>query len=303
MSETPDPPAPAATEKKKSDLGPRVVTSLVMVPLLLLMIIWLPHWVWAAFILAAVTAGAWEFNHMLQLEEPRAVPWVSTAIAVAFYAAMYLFIGQKPVVDVGAHQTTVFIAMFAGVMWASFLYNLARQRDIARVATTMVAPMGAVIYVALGLGLIALMKRDLGDAGPGWILLTLAMIWLSDTGAYFAGRAFGKHKLAPIVSPKKTIEGALGGLAGTLVGAFLLRFLMLDFLSIADVLVIAVVANVLGQAGDLCESLIKRSVGVKDSGTIIHGHGGMLDRVDAVLFAAPWVYLYGVVAGGQPLIG
>lgn len=311
MSTTPDaePPVPADSAaaappaKKKSDLGPRVVTAVVAVPVLLAMIVWLPHWVWAAFIFAACTAGLWEFNRMLQLEEPRSVTWASTAIGLVFYVVVYLFVGPGAVLDAGGHETLILFATLSATMWLAFLYNLMRPRDISRVATTMVAPLGALLYAGIGFTLVALMKRDLGAHGAGWILLTLAMIWMSDTGAYFAGRAFGKRKLAPKVSPNKTVEGAIGGLCGTLVGAFVFHFLMLDFLSIADVIVIAVVANFLGQTGDLCESLIKRSVGVKDSGTIIHGHGGMLDRVDAVLFAAPWVYVYGVLAAGRPLIG
>ena len=301
MSEQ-DAPAPEP-KKKKSDLGPRVVTAVVMVPILIWMVVWGPHYVWAAFIIFAGGAGMWEFNRMLQQEEPPRVTWVSTAFGVALLVLIYLFIGPGAVWDIGANQVLVLMVALSGLMWASFLYNLMRDRDISRVATTMSAPLAGFVYAGLGFAMVALMKRDFGDAGPGWIMMTLAMIWMSDTGAYFAGRAFGKHKLAPNVSPNKTIEGALGGLVATLAAAVVVRFLMLDFLSIVDALLIGVVANILGQTGDLCESLIKRSVGVKDSGTIIHGHGGMLDRVDAVLFAAPWVYLYGSLAAGSSLIG
>lgn len=291
-------------EKKKSDLLPRVVTAIVMVPILLGLIIWGPHWAWALFLGAATYFGLYELNDMLQQEEPQHVTVVSSLIGLALSACLYLFIGPEPVVDVRAsHQALVFIGGIAGLVWLSFLFNLLRPRNIDRVAVTMTAPLAAALYIGIPFTLISMMKRDFGDAGPGWILMLLAMIWMSDTGAYFAGRAFGKNKLAPNVSPNKTIEGAVGGLVGTLSAAFVVKFLLLDFLAVIDVVVIGLVANVLGQTGDLCESLFKRSVKVKDSGTIIYGHGGMLDRVDAVLFAAPWVYLCGALADGASLLG
>lgn len=288
--------------KKKSDLMPRVITSVIMVPILLAMIIVGPHWLWALFIGAATAVGLSEFYGMTQKAEPKSVQWGSTAIGTAFAVSLYLFVGAKPMIDVGPHETLVIFAALAGVLWLNFLFNLGRDRDIDRVAVTMSAGLAGVIYVGLTFSFIAMLKRDMGDFGAGWIIMLLAMTWMSDTGAYFAGRAFGKHKLAPKVSPKKTVEGAAGGLLATLVAAFAVRALMLPFLSIVDVVIIALVANVLGQTGDLCESLIKRSTGVKDSGTIIHGHGGMLDRVDAVLFAVPWVYLYASMCGGSSLL-
>ena len=99
------------------------------------------------------------------------------------------------------------------------------------------------------------------------------------------------------------MEGALGGLASSIGAVFLIRALLVPWMGVLDAIALAVVGNVLAQTGDLCESLIKRSVGVKDSGTIIHGHGGMLDRVDAVIFVSPWVYFYGLVADGGVLLG
>ena len=121
------------------------------------------------------------------------------------------------------------------------------------------------------------------------------MTWLSDTGAYFAGRALGKHKMAPILSPKKSMEGAVGGFVSALIAAFVARWLAFDHLAIWQVIVLAVVANFLAQMGDLSESLLKRSYGVKDSGNVIPGHGGVLDRVDALIFSAPWVYIFAVL--------
>jgi phosphatidate cytidylyltransferase len=125
------------------------------------------------------------------------------------------------------------------------------------------------------------------------VLFVLAVTWLGDTGAYFAGRFLGKHKLYAAVSPKKTWEGAVGGVDGALVAAIVMKLARFeDALPWLDLVLIAVPGAMLGQMGDLVESLFKRSTGVKDSGSILPGHGGILDRIDAVLFFAPYVFVY-----------
>src|SRR5262249_52405670 len=136
------------------------------------------------------------------------------------------------------------------------------------------------------------MRRDGGTDGASFVVLALMFSWLSDTGAYFAGRYLGKRKLYAAVSPKKTLEGAIGGLVGSVAGALMAHFLYLKSLPLAHGIALALVAGAAGQAGDLGESLIKRSFGVKDSGGIVPGHGGMLDRIDALVVTAPLTYLY-----------
>ncbi|HVR20288.1 MAG TPA: phosphatidate cytidylyltransferase, partial [Polyangiaceae bacterium] len=131
----------------------------------------------------------------------------------------------------------------------------------------------------------------LGD-GPGLVLVTLMLAWFADTGGYFVGRFFGKTKLYEAVSPKKTREGLFGAMLGSLAGALLAHFTYLPSLGLPAALVLGLVAGPLGQLGDLVESLLKRSLGTKDSGGIIPGHGGILDRIDALLVLAPVVYLY-----------
>jgi phosphatidate cytidylyltransferase len=124
---------------------------------------------------------------------------------------------------------------------------------------------------------------------PYWLVFGLAVNWIGDTGAYYFGRNFGKHKLAPIVSPGKSWEGAAASVvAAMLFGIFFLaRFVHVDLLPAGA---IAIAANIAGQVGDLAESAIKRGAGVKDSGTLLPGHGGMLDRVDSSLFSLPVLY-------------
>jgi phosphatidate cytidylyltransferase len=130
-------------------------------------------------------------------------------------------------------------------------------------------------------------------------MFALVVMWLGDTGAYFAGRFLGKAKLYPAVSPKKTRAGAVGGLVGSFAAAALMKVIWEEVpsgghcpFSWLDIALLAIPGAALGQMGDLAESLLKRSTGVKDSGSILPGHGGILDRIDAVLFFAPYMHLY-----------
>jgi phosphatidate cytidylyltransferase len=178
---------------------------------------------------------------------------------------------------------------------ASGLYYLFRFRDMETVARRIAFTVCGAVYVGLTTTFLALCKRDLGDHGWYVVILILAIAWVGDTGAYFAGRFLGDAKLYPAVSPKKTWAGAWGGLAGSTLAAIVMKLGFLTELGWLDVFLLAIPGAVLGQLGDLAESLIKRAVGVKDSGSLLPGHGGMLDRIDAILFIAPYVYLYLVV--------
>ena len=126
--------------------------------------------------------------------------------------------------------------------------------------------------------------------GREWIFMTLIVIMSCDSFAYFIGRSLGKNKLYPAVSPNKSIEGALGGLFGSILAVFIVRYTFLPTIGIFGAISIGLVLGVIGQLGDLFESLLKRACQVKDSGTMIPGHGGILDRLDSLLFAFPIVY-------------
>jgi phosphatidate cytidylyltransferase len=168
---------------------------------------------------------------------------------------------------------------------------LVRKRQLPEAGRHLSYALAALVYVPM-LGCVwPLLKKELG---PEWLFLALALAFLSDTMAYFAGRAFGKHKLYEAVSPKKTVEGAVGGLFGgvaAMVGMG--HYWLAPEIPIAHAVVLGLVGSALGQSGDLVESMIKRTFKIKDSGNILPGHGGMLDRVDGLLFVAPLVYYYG----------
>ena len=172
-------------------------------------------------------------------------------------------------------------------IWVALLARVDSIEEALLSAGTMmlgVAYCGAMIpYLA---------KIRMMDGGLGLALAALFCTWAGDTGAYFAGRALGKHKLAAVISPKKTIEGAVGGVLTAILMAFILRhFFMPEFAPI-HTLIVGALAAIFGIIGDLCESLLKRSTGIKDSSNLIPGHGGVLDRFDGVMFAAPAIFLY-----------
>jgi len=159
---------------------------------------------------------------------------------------------------------------------------------------------GRYLVGTLWVGLLAYLPllRDL-DRGLAWVFAVLVISWCGDTGGYFAGKYLGSHKLYPKVSPKKTWEGVAGGVALATVGLFVVRQVALPALSVIDVLVLGPLLCLSGVIGDLSESMLKRAFQVKDSGWIMPGHGGLLDRIDSVLFVAPLLYAYVVwVKGG-----
>jgi len=282
------------------NLASRALVAVVAIPLVLAILYWAPgSYPTAALVLGAAAIAMSEFFAMT-LEDAgdrRAALLIGIASAGTLYACHPI-----PLVFVDAWRAdpAIQIALFAaGPLLAVFLavvptglYYLFRFRDIPSVAVRFASTITGVVYVGLPLMFLALCKRDFGPEGGDTIVLILAIAWLGDTGAYFAGRFLGKSKLYEAVSPKKTRAGAAGGLLGSVVAASAMKLLRMDELGWVDVVLIAVPGAILGQLGDLAESLLKRAVGVKDSGSLLPGHGGMLDRIDAVLFIAPYVYLY-----------
>jgi phosphatidate cytidylyltransferase len=169
-----------------------------------------------------------------------------------------------------------------------------RLDDMSRAALEAMSSVAAPLYVGGLLTCLALMRRDAGELGPYYVLLALKLSWLADTGGYFAGRFLGKNgkKLHPRVSPKKTVIGFWGSLVGAVCGVIIAKLWYMRNVPWLELLVLALVAGSLGQLGDLVESMLKRSTGIKDSGNIVPGHGGLLDRIDALLIVAPILYLY-----------
>jgi len=170
------------------------------------------------------------------------------------------------------------------------LLFLFRIREVADAAREIAYAMLAFLYIPFLLMHLVMLRQT--AYGVQWLLVLMLIVMTNDSAAYYTGSAFGKRRLYPLVSPKKSIEGSLGGLAGSIGGTMIAKFGFFHQMGFRDAIVTAVVIGILGQAGDLFESLLKRSFGVKDSGTIIPGHGGVLDRLDSIIFAAPALYFY-----------
>lgn len=184
-----------------------------------------------------------------------------------------------------------FIAPAVGLLFIGFSFLfLFRIRSIETAAREMAFALLAFLYIpCMLMHLIQLRQTTFGIQ---WIFVIMLIVMTNDSAAYYSGSAFGKHRLYPLVSPKKSIEGAIGGLLGSICGTLLAKFTFFPQLTLLDAVLTALVIGMVGQAGDLFESLLKRSFGVKDSGSIIPGHGGVLDRLDSILFAAPLTYYY-----------
>jgi phosphatidate cytidylyltransferase len=265
----------------KSNLAIRLLTVAVVAPVLLGTLFFGPPIAWYAIVFGASLVGASELFGMTHPNDAiaRGIGVVMTgAVSLALY-----FEGHRPV---------ALLTVIAAVTIAGSFMPLIRLGRIEDAALRIMAGVAGPLYVGGLVTMLAMLRRDQGANGPPYVLYTLMVAWLGDTGGYFAGRFLGKTKLYEAVSPKKTREGFVGSLAGSACGALLAHFWYLPALPLVDGLVLAVVAGALGQMGDLVESLLKRSTGIKDSGWIVPGHGGILDRIDALLVVSPIVYLY-----------
>jgi phosphatidate cytidylyltransferase len=275
----------AAPVSPNANLFVRLATGLIGAPLILLLLYLGPAWGWLVFVGVAAAVGAYELFGMTHPGD-RVAQVLGVALTETVIASLWFFTADARVL-----LTLLVVAPIVGL-----LLVLVRLGDVHTAAVRVMANTFGPLYVGGALGAIILLRRDGDDLGPhagaGFVVLALCLAWASDTGAYFAGRFLGKHKLYEAVSPKKTVEGALGGLAASLLSAVVAHFWFLPSLPLGEGAVLALVAGALGQAGDLGESLIKRSFGVKDSGGIVPGHGGMLDRIDALLITGSMTYLY-----------
>lgn len=278
-----DDASPGTAKKGSSDLGPRALTAVIGVPLILALAFFAPNWGLWLFLAVAAAIGAQEWVSMCAPRSPTLVVVTSTWTA----AMLSAFYWGPPVSVLGTAVAGLILSTVVAV-WGAEVSN-AQNRITGSISGAFYC---ALLFGSL-LGLVATPESPNVTAPDqaGWLLFPMFVFWAGDTGAYFAGRAFGKHKLAPKLSPKKTWEGAVGGTVASFGGGMLAQALMLQHLEVWHVVVLAVPGAILGQMGDLCESALKRATGVKDSGRILYGHGGVLDRVDALMFAGPWFLL------------
>lgn len=264
----------------QSNLAQRLATAVVAVPLLSWLVFAGPAWAFYALALTVTILGARELFQMTHPED-LASQAIGVLLTSVVSACLYL----------GAGDLRVMLSVLVVAPAVGPLVTLVRLGDIPSAARRAMAMSAGPLMVGIPITLLALIKKGGASTAPGWLMAAFCFAWVADTGGYFAGRFLGKHKLYEAVSPKKTVEGAVGALAANVFAAWLLHTLWLKEVSFLYLALLGVVAGVFGIAGDLAESLIKRSVGVKDSGSLIPGHGGILDRIDALLLTSTVVFV------------
>ena len=298
MSETPETPSPAETSTADGAAKPRIgntalrfISVAPLIPFILWLIFGEQKLGFRLFILLGIVLGARELFRMT-IPESKGLQLYGIVATAGLACVRVLAPELAPERAAEIHGLSLSILAF-GALVAGLVVPDPVERAAARSGWLLGGP----IYVAGTLSHLVLLHGL--PHGGGWVLLSMFLAWLSDTGAYFAGLYLGKHKLYPKLSPKKTVEGAIGGLAGSVTGAVIIHYTVVPELPLLGGIVLALVAGALGQAGDLFESLLKRSTGVKDSGALLPGHGGMLDRVDALMFTATatWIYASWILPG------
>jgi phosphatidate cytidylyltransferase len=246
----------------------RVLTAAVAIPLVLLITLYSPQWLFASVVGLAAAAAVEEFLSLAsakRMDRPGKWFLVPAWLVCASFAA-------------GPSWVLISIALAAMALMTATVFGGSIEAGFNRVASGL----SSIVYCSVTLGFLILIPR-------GWIVLLFAIIWVGDSAAYYGGRALGRHLLAPAVSPKKTVEGAIAGLVGSMIAGAIGGIWLLHEPGMRIIGVSAVTAAV-GQIGDLAESVLKRSAGVKDSSSILPGHGGILDRLDSLFFATPVFY-------------
>jgi len=274
----------------KSSLNKRIGTALVLVPLVVAAVLFLPTVLFALMLTVVTGLGAWEWSGLAKLPS-RFMQQLFTALVV-FFLAIVWFVLQW--------QAGLMVLLLIALAWWSVAATwVIRFPDSASIWSTSVwwrVIIGILVLVPAWAGLVALHGH--GEQGPWLILLLMLLIWGADSGAYFTGRKWGKDKLVPQVSPGKSWQGLYGGV----VTAVLMMLLLIQLLPVQInyqlfFIAICIITIMFSVLGDLVESMFKRSAGVKDSGNLLPGHGGVLDRIDSLTAAAP-IFALGILGTG-----
>lgn len=260
----------------------RSVSGLLM-GVVLLACVFVSPWSWAALLLFIIAIGTFEMSRLLQMNSITGIV-IGEALSICFFALPALV--ALHVIEPRWLLLEMLIAMMP------FLYALFSVKHDAKPIFTYL--FASLTFLSLPSALMLFMYREelFGAlAGPRLIILVFCLLWVNDIFAYLTGKLLGKHKLFPRISPGKTVEGSIGGLVFTM--ASLIVFCHYSqWFPIMHAIGLAAVAVVFGTLGDLCESMLKRQAGVKDSGKLIPGHGGILDRFDSIMFSVPFIFVY-----------
>ena len=288
----------------------RIATAVVLIPIVLALILRAPVWVLALVAGSAALLTIHEFLKLTESYSVQPMAWPTHVFAALFFLMLALTAqGETALVSLG--KFLVILAFAAAIVPFVFLTRAMRGENLRAGYPASAASVFAFCYIALPMGMLVQLRQQW--AGAFLLLYLLLVVWAGDIFAYFVGKSIGRHLLAPRISPKKTWEGAVASLIASVAVGWLLfahaeqislALLRVGLISRPDgmygsevpamstVILLTIMLNIAAQLGDLVESLIKRGAGVKDSGAILPGHGGMLDRIDALLFAAPLLWYY-----------
>jgi phosphatidate cytidylyltransferase len=256
----------------------RELTALVAAPIAIWMIGWAHPYVFDAAIGLVSALALYEF---LDLGRRKGYH-----LPVALCIMVMLFIEAAFVLEPVSVEMGVFLALL--VIPGSYVIS---GGDLDEALPSSAIAVLATLYVGMLGGSLIRLHDDFTD-GAKLVFFLLLVVWLGDSGAYYFGRTFGRHKLSPRISPKKTVEGLIGGIAASVVTALIIHFTFFQKFPLLHVIIAAVILSIAGVIGDLAESMWKRSASVKDSGTLLPGHGGFLDRFDSIFYTTPILYAY-----------
>ncbi|WP_312631827.1 phosphatidate cytidylyltransferase [Pantoea piersonii] len=271
-------------------LKSRLITALILIPLVIAALFWLPPVGFAITTIIICMLGAWEWGQLAGMASRQQRIWLSVICGLLLAGMLF---------TLPPYQRDVHLPQVAASLWASLVWWIVAlvlvlfypaSASLWRNSRPLRLVFGILTLIPFFWGMMALRQYHYDSdhyAGAWWLLFVMFLVWGADSGAYMFGKMFGKHKLAPKVSPGKTWEGFLGGLVSSALLAWLFASFAPLSVSAGTLIVCAVLATLASVLGDLTESMFKREAGIKDSGNLIPGHGGILDRIDSLTAAVP----------------